>query len=231
MQRTILARDEITAPYLPAISEIDVSWRIVSGNAADLLKAVDMFAGGDRQKTLHLWQSAKTNGYHWLVIRLFHNFLSSAAAHLAHLKRRAALCKRHASVVYDEFAERDLTLRRERLDLLVAFLIPVLNEIEAKLKTARSAEKAERLSAQLQKLRALGDRDHFEVSSLVQACLADLDSHRLRLRHQLLDVYQTLSCDLPRWATDADRPEVERYVAEHPPARPDGATDTPLPES
>jgi hypothetical protein len=102
MQRAIKTRDAASQPLSAALQTLDVSWSILEGNAVELGKAMALFSNGAAPLTagaLSIWQNhGASHHYHRAIIRLFHNFLSAATAHLAHMGRHAGALKSHISV-------------------------------------------------------------------------------------------------------------------------------------
>jgi hypothetical protein len=68
VQHTILRRDAEVRPILDAVSEIDLSWTIVRGNAGELLETTSMWSGSHSQSR-SLWTDATAKfHYHRLVV-------------------------------------------------------------------------------------------------------------------------------------------------------------------
>jgi len=232
VQRTILRRDAEVRPLLDAVSEIDLSWTIVQGNAKELLETTAMWSGSHAQSR-GLWtdQGAKFH-YHRLVIRRLHNFLSAATAQIAHLTRQSRNFRKFDSALYTEFVGR-----KEALDRQLALLIEVRDYSEhagphhsvlilqgttggglvgfvglqltafvedLKHKATRAA-RAKLALALITEPKA----DPIDISTLVNEYYAGMTAHRQWFRERLLALYSTLSNDLPRWAlSDADRQAV-----------------------
>jgi hypothetical protein len=232
VQRTILRRDAEVRPILDAVSEIDLSWTIVQGNASELLETTALWSGSHPQSR-SLWTdaSAKFN-YHRLVVRRLHNFLSSATAQIAHLTRRSRHFRKFDAALYAEFVER-----KEAFNKQLALLIEVRDYSEhggphhsvlilqgttegglvgivefhlgafvedLKEKAARTP----RARLALTRISEL-NRDSIDIPTLVNEYYAGITAHRQWFRERLLALHGTLSNDLPRWAlSDTDRKAV-----------------------
>lgn len=229
VQRTILRRDAEVRPVLDAVSEIDLSWTIVQGNARELLETTAMWSGSHPQSR-SLWTDVRAKfDYHRLVIRRLHNFLSSATAQIAHLTRQSRHFRKFDAALYTEFVER-----REALDKQLALLIEVRDYSEhggphhsvlmlqgttdgglvgvVGLHLAafvedlkQKATRAARARLALALISELG-RDSVDISTLVNEYYVGITGHRQWFRERLLALHSTLSNDLPRWAlSETDR--------------------------
>jgi hypothetical protein len=228
VQRTILRRDAEVRPILDVVSEIDLSWTIVQGNAGELLETTSMWSGSHPQSR-SLWTDATAKfHYHRLVVRRLHNFLSSATAQIAHLTRQSRHFRKFDTALYSEFVER-----KKAFDTQLALLIEVRDYSEhggphhsvlilqgttdgglvgivglhlaafvEDLKQKDTRTPRARLALTLiSKLR----KDSVDISTLVNEYYAGITAHRQWFRERLLALHSTLSNDLPRWAvSEAD---------------------------
>jgi hypothetical protein len=240
IQRTIVRRDAEVRPVLDAVSEIDLSWTIVHGNAKELLETTAIWSGSHSQSR-SLWtdQRAKFD-YHRLVIRRLHNFLSSATAQIAHLTRQSRHFRKFDSTLYVEFLER-----KEALDNQLALLIEVRDYSEhggphhsvlilqgttdgglvgiVELQLAAFIEDLKQKATRVARARlalalvAEPKRDSIDISALVNEYYEGVTAHRQWFRERLLALHSMLSNDLPRWAlSEADRTAVVEWQDANP---------------
>jgi primosomal protein N'' len=228
VQRTILRRDAEVRPILDAVSEIDLSWTIVQGNANELLETTSMWSGS-HPKSRSLWTGATAKfHYHRLVVRRLHNFVSSATAHIAHLTRQSRHFRKFDIPLYSEFVAR-----KKAFDTQLALLLEVRDYSEhggphhsvlilqgttdgglvgiVGLRLAAFVEdlkqKATRTPRAKLALTVISTlrKDSVDISTLVNKYYASITAHREWFRERLLALYGTLSNDLPHWAiSEAD---------------------------
>jgi hypothetical protein len=105
IQAAIKRRDAVTRPVHEAIDALDLTWEITGGNLGELDQALRTWEG-DGWRNIHE-DGAAQHRYHRQVLRLFHNFLSSALSAVEHAKGIVAELKGVApDHLSDEFADR-----------------------------------------------------------------------------------------------------------------------------
>jgi hypothetical protein len=245
LKRAVEVRDAKVKPIMATLESLDVSWTIVQGNLGDLAQTMDMFAGEDQEKTIALWRQPPLvkHNYHLRVVRVFHNFLSSAVAYIYHLDRATKRFKPVAGTLFDEWHRRQKTVR-DRLHFLehlrdfslhngthqsaltlrftesgepfgqVGFSVPpVLADLEAR----NPRDNNEKLSLQDSIARLKAETSGIvEIRPVAEEYYHAAAAHREWFRKELLNLYSELSNDLARWAPPADRAAIEQLFIENP---------------
>ena len=245
LKRAVEVRDAKVKPIMATLESLDVSWTVVQGNFSDLAQTIDMFAGGDREKTIVLWRQpppVKRN-YHLGVVRVFHNFLSAAVAYIYHLDRATKRFKPVAGSLFDEWRRRQKTVR-DRLHFLEHLRdFSIHNGTHLSALTLRFNESGEPFGqvgfsvppvlADLEARNPRGNDEKLSLHDSIARLKAETSgiveirpvaeeyyhaaaAHREWFRKELLDLYSELSNDLARWAPLADRAAVEQFFIENP---------------
>lgn len=104
VQEAITRRQAFTSPISGAIESLDLTWEIAGGNLTQIYRAMDKWEG-DGWRQIHLDGSVK-HSYHRELLRLFHNFLSSALASVWHAERMVGRLKTVAPELFQQFGTR-----------------------------------------------------------------------------------------------------------------------------
>lgn len=104
IQAAIRRRDAVTRRIHDALASLGLTWEIAGGNLADMDRALGTWEG-DKWRTIHQDVPAK-HRYHRYLLRLFHNFLSSAVSAVWHAERIVGRLKHIAPDLSAEFAHR-----------------------------------------------------------------------------------------------------------------------------
>jgi hypothetical protein len=104
IREAIIRREAFTSPISSAIESLGFTWEIAGGNLAEIHRALTVWEG-DGWRGMHNEGAAK-HRYHRELIRLFHNFLSSAVSAVWHAKRIAGRLRNVARELSEGFKRR-----------------------------------------------------------------------------------------------------------------------------
>ena len=108
IQEAIKRRDAVTRPVHDSLAALDLTWEIAGGNLAELEQALRIWEG---KQWVEVHQGATAHKYHRYLLRLFHNFLSSAVAAVWHAERIVGRVKHLAPDLSNDFSRRLMALR------------------------------------------------------------------------------------------------------------------------
>jgi hypothetical protein len=104
IQAAVKRRDAVTQPLMDGVKSIDLTWEIAGGNMAELNTALLVWEGKGWER-IHQ-DAVATHRYHRLLLRLFHNFLSSSVSTMWHAEQLVSKLKGVAPPLEAQFRQR-----------------------------------------------------------------------------------------------------------------------------
>jgi hypothetical protein len=120
VQEAIRRREAFTSPIFRAIDSLGLTWEIAGGNLTEIYRSIEKWEG-DGWRRIHLDGMVK-HSYHRELLRVFHNFLSSAMASVWHAERMVGRLKTVAPELSEQFGSRVEVLAGSDAFLLLQLL-------------------------------------------------------------------------------------------------------------